>query len=825
MKQADWNALQRALLSPGETHDGTVVEPFFRRLLAVIRDSKAGYADRALACRDVFGCAQAHCVAHLALQLPTGSVSAEHLARAGLIQDPLTRQVRLDQTLEEPELAVYRRQRRRYLQQIPMDVALSGVLENAGFSRYNGRGQQAAVRTLLTSPADSTVIVNLPTGCGKTLAIQAMSLFAYRQKLVLVVVPTVGLAIEQAQRAGEVLKAAGSDHGGSYFWTGGQADEERKQIRERMLAGTQRLLFCAPESVITALRPVLFQLAQHGLLGAMVIDEAHLVDHWGAEFRPEFQLLAPLFHSLREHSSSTIRTLLMSATFSASTLELLKDSFVPDGSQAIEVNGSFLRPETNFNVRKTSGEQEHRNAVLEMLWRLPRPLILYTTTREDAENWWQTLIAQGFSRVGLFHGETDISSRKLLIDQWQGNALDIMVATSAFGVGMDKSDVRSVLHAAVPENMDRFYQEAGRGGRDGNACWSWLIFHPAQVVVAERLSKAKLISTGLGLARWKMLLQSRQRKGDSYFTISLTALHRDLQRHSEGNEDWNMRTLLLMQRAGLIRLCYAPPEAPLFEGAPIEEHTTLRSQYFEQYFNRIGVQILNDAHMSEDVWQQYVEPQRCREKQARAIGFASLRNWLNDPQRPLCRQLEEFYRPGSIAPERSCGGCPGCRAQGRGAFTPTLSTVFHLNGLPPISLPRWMPPSQVLRLRYRPETYRSVEPRVLLHNWRRWLAELLRSGQVQAIRASRPLLNELKQAAELKALPFWCALEPGDSAGHWIELVLLMPGENHLPSVGMDDPAQLIVAPETVADPLHPYRSWWECDPQSRILDEFVKDL
>ncbi len=821
MIQAQWNALQRILLAPENQTEGPVVDPYFRRLLMVFGDTKAGSADRAVACRDAFGCAQAHGSTDLLLQIPAGSVEKQHLAGVGLTQDPLTDRVRLEAALEETELAVYGRQRRRLLHQPQIDVALSSAFGRVGFSNYNGRGQQAAVRTLLTSPDDSTVFINLPTGCGKTLAVHALSLFAYRQKVVLVIVPTTGLAIEQAARAGEMLEAAGGGHGGSYVWIGGQEEAERREIRERLHCGTQRILFCAPESAISGLRPLLFQLAGKGLLGALIIDEAHLVGQWGAEFRPDFQLLAPLFHSLREHSSSAIRTLLMSATFNATALEVLKEAFVPEGNQAIEINGSFLRPEMNFNVRRVLAEEKHRQVVLDLLWRLPRPLILYTTTRADAQNWRDLLVEQGYRRLGLFHGETNTQERERLIGQWQEDHLDIMVATSAFGVGMDKSDVRSVLHAAVPENLDRFYQEAGRAGRDGNACWSWLVFYPGQIKVAEQISRARLISSEVGLDRWNTLLQSRRRSSDGCFSVSLSMLRRDLKRRSEGNAEWNVRTLLLMQRAGLIRLRYSPPEVP-HENAAVADTELPQG---DDYFDRIDIQILIDSHQSTETWRHYVDPQRTLEQQAMAEGFVSLRRWLDDPDQSLCRQLEEFYRLDGISPERSCGGCPGCRAQGRGPFTPTLSSSFHVTGLVPPATPKWMPDSQLLRIRYRAESYRSVTPRVLLHNWRRWIGTLLRSQQVQAVRASRALLDEIQTDASLKTLPFWCALEPSDSAGNWTELVLLMPEERHLPTCGYEVPARLIVGPETLSDPYHPYRNWWECDSQSKDLVDFEREL
>jgi len=823
--QTQWNELQAALLSPGLVSEaGALSESFFIRLLTVLRDWKSGPADRATACRDAIGCALANNIVEPVLQLPTNAIDSLSLTRAGLVQDFVTGHVRMVNVLDDAALAVYGHRLRRHLKSVPMDVALRQKLKNDKFDSYQGLGQQAAIRTVLTSPPDSTLIINLPTGSGKTLVTHALSLFAGKQKLVLVIVPTVGLALEQSSRVTEVLDRAGCDHGGSYALYGGQKDEERQQVLERLKIGTQRILFCSPELAIGKLRPVLFRLAQQGQLEALVVDEAHIVDQWGAEFRPEFQLLAPLFRSLKQHSPRGIRTVLMSATFSESTLQLLKDSFVLEDEQAIEIHGSFLRPEPNFNLLKVDDSEAHLAAVLDAIWNLPRPLILYTTKQKEAELWKDFLLTQGFARVGLFHGATAADKRDTLIREWGSDQLDIMVATSAFGVGMDKSGVRSVLHAAVPESLDRFYQEAGRGGRDGTACWSWLIYHPGQLNIAESLSQERLISAELGLERWKMLLKSRESCGE-HFTISRSALHRGLPRHSERNEKWNLRTLQLMQRAGLIRLFFAPPEPPEFEGELTHEDEQLRTKYFETYYSRIGVQILIDAHLTPEVWQQQVTLRRNQEKQVRVAGFARLIGWLQDAKKPLCWVLDEFYRPSGIAPERSCGGCPGCRNQGRGAFTPTLGHVFHLRGVQTSPLPSWMPTSQLLRVRYRIESYRRVTPSYLLEEWRLWLKALLRSKQIQAIRASHVVLTELYQDDSLESMPFWCALEPQEPAGSWVELVLLMPAETHLPESGFDPSPRVIVAPEGLSDPILPHRTWWECHPGSRDLESFCQEF
>ncbi|MFH7096192.1 helicase-related protein, partial [Klebsiella pneumoniae] len=243
-----------------------------------------------------------------------------------------------------------------------------------------------------------------------------------------------------------------------------------------------------PEAAKSSLVPVLFELAKNNLIGAVIIDEAHLIDQWGAEFRPDFQLIAPLIRSLKAQPDCRFRTLLLSATWSQNTRDVIVEQFRADDSELIEITANFLRPEPEYFVHTEPNPTSHKQRVEQLLMSLPRPLILYCTTQEEAESWYQRLQLQQYHRVGLFHGDTETLTRRKLISQWANDQLDIMIATSAFGVGMNKSNVRTIIHAAVPENIDRYYQECGRAGRDGKACQAHLVWHPAQMETAENLS-------------------------------------------------------------------------------------------------------------------------------------------------------------------------------------------------------------------------------------------------------------------------------------------------------------------------------------------------
>src|SRR5205823_1893628 len=181
------------------------------------------------------------------------------------------------------EKALFAEENRRNASEIEPDPFLGQL----GFDSYKSVGQREAVRCVLSSPAGSTMVVVLPTGGGKSLCTHIPALLESRSNagLVLVIVPTVALALDQQARLKNVIR-----HPTAYV--GGRTPQERdinKAIRERIRAGQQRIVFCSPESVLQSLAASLYFAAEHGLLDLFVIDEAHMVENWGDEFRSAFQ--------------------------------------------------------------------------------------------------------------------------------------------------------------------------------------------------------------------------------------------------------------------------------------------------------------------------------------------------------------------------------------------------------------------------------------------------------------------------------------------------------------------------------------------------------
>ena len=172
------------------------------------------------------------------------------------------------------------------------------------------------------------------------------------------------------------------------------------------------------------------------------------------------------------------------------------------------VSSVHIRPEPQYWISREDDDRLKEDKVLEVIRHAPRPVILYVTKRADARTWCKRLKAEGYKRVDMFHGETPDVDRDRIIGAWSRNEIDLIVATSAFGVGIDKSDVRTVVHAAVPETVDRFYQEVGRGGRDGAASGSLLIYSAKDLGVAERIGTPSLISEELAFERWDAMVRN-----------------------------------------------------------------------------------------------------------------------------------------------------------------------------------------------------------------------------------------------------------------------------------------------------------------------------
>ena len=548
--------------------------------------------------------------------------------------------------------------------QVPMDPFLREV---TGYDAYVCPGQREAVLSALCMPAGSTLIVNLPTGGGKSLVAQVPVLLdGLESGLTLFVVPTNALALDLQRRTRELL-AKGRRAGAEWplAWTGDSDATDRAEIKQRVRAGTQGILFASPEAVCGALLTALYQAAERGALRYLVVDEAHLIAQWGDDFRPTFQQLAGVRRGLLSAcpQGAAFCTLLLSATFPSPVIQTLETLFGPS-EQLQMVAAVHLRPEPRYLCHRVCDRDEKRERLMELLRYIPRPFILYTTTRDDARQWFEELRVAGYGRLACFHGETGGTERKRIIDDWVDDRLDGVVATSAFGVGMDKADVRAVIHAALPETLDRFYQEVGRGGRDGRASLSITLFDKTDQGIARDMTTPTLIGDDKGFERWRtMFLASEPEPEDPDLRlVDLTRVPGGLTQQSDYNRDWNMRTLILLARAGLIRLESVRPR--LAGASPSEEDFPEPAGAYadwDAYFARIPVRVLDGGLVDQARFEQRIGAQRQRGVAAAEAAFGQMLDAL-DGRREMAAVLTDLYTSDgagrTVIVSSFCRGCP-----------------------------------------------------------------------------------------------------------------------------------------------------------------------
>ena len=554
-----------------------------------------------------------------------------------------------------------------------------GLAECLKFDTYRDTGQREAVRAALLLRPGGSLIVGLPTGSGKSLISHAPTLLRDSgHGLTVVVVPTVALAIDQEA---EVLKAAKTAsvrlEKPLAYSSEELSDDEKLLVKRRIENGSQRIVFASPESIVKGLASSLFEAAKLGFLEYFVIDEAHVVSQWGDEFRPEFQAMSGLRRSLLQEcpEKRKFRTIMMTATLTEECNRTLQGLFGPGPFSFI--SAIHLRPEPEFWVSHAADDNQKRERLLELVRYVPRPFIFYVTKREDADWWLDSIRREGMLRVDKIHGRS--GSRARAIDKWRLRELDGMVATSAFGLGVNQADVRTVIHACVPETVDRYYQEIGRGGRDGKASAALMVYTSSDLVTAKTVARKTIIGNEKGFERWNYMHRERYPRVGDEFTVSLDSLPPQLARDSERNQEWNLRTLVLMARAGLIGFL-ASPRPRLEQGAneSDSEFDDRRERFWVEKKVKVHV---GDSKVKES-WEEKVSFER-KLGESYAEKAQERRDRLLNGDEEYADIFSETYSFDfddiDATPMHACGGCPVCRPDLRYQQHPSPDVVGRID--------------------------------------------------------------------------------------------------------------------------------------------------
>ncbi|MCA9021985.1 MAG: ATP-dependent DNA helicase RecQ, partial [Planctomycetaceae bacterium] len=343
-----------------------------------------------------------------------------------------------------------------------MDDALLDVLhEYWGYAEFRPLQQKAM--TAVLDDRDSLVV--LPTGGGKSLCYQAPALC--REGTAVVVSPLISLMKDQV----DALRVCGIS---AACLNSSLEQEESRQVLRDVRAGKIKLLYVAPERLM--LENMLCLLAEINL-SYIVIDEAHCVSMWGHDFRPHYRELSELKNIFPQCG--------IHAYTATATEEVRSDIALQLGLNKPEILiGSFDRPNLNYSVARRS---DRFNQVCTVLDRHPgEPGVIYCISRADVESLSESLNDAGYETRPYHAGLSDVE-RAANQEAFIQDRVDVIVATIAFGMGIDKPNVRYVIHAGLPKSLENYQQESGRAGRDGLEAECVLLYSEQDAMIWKRI--------------------------------------------------------------------------------------------------------------------------------------------------------------------------------------------------------------------------------------------------------------------------------------------------------------------------------------------------
>ena len=344
------------------------------------------------------------------------------------------------------------------------------------------RPQQAEAIQAALDGRDSVVV--MPTGGGKSLCYQLPPLVGDSTDVV--ISPLVALMKDQVDALEAIGYPAAALHSGL-------SADERADVRDRLAAGELRLLFTAPERLVNS--GLLDLLAQVGVK-RFAIDEAHCISHWGHDFRPEYRQLALLrerFPAASVHAFTATATPRVRSDIAAQ-LHLRNPTMLL---------GTFDRPNLCYRVVPRT---DRINQTLRILGRhAGEASIVYCISRRETEQLAARLAAEGIL-ARPYHAGLDPKERRRTQEAFARETIDVVVATVAFGMGIDRSDVRLVLHTSLPKSLEAYQQETGRAGRDSLAAECVLLYSSADVFSWESLVRKSATESDLEPAEAQRLI-------------------------------------------------------------------------------------------------------------------------------------------------------------------------------------------------------------------------------------------------------------------------------------------------------------------------------
>ncbi len=330
------------------------------------------------------------------------------------------------------------------MKQFDASLLHAKLKEYFGFSSFKGN-QEAIIRNVLER---KDTFVLMPTGGGKSLCYQLPALLM--EGVAIVISPLIALMKNQV----DSMRTFSAESGVAHFLNSSLNKTAVQQVRADVLAGKTKLLYFAPESLtkednVAFLRKI--------KISFYAIDEAHCISEWGHDFRPEYRRIRPI---INEIGSAPLIALTATATPKVQ-MDIQKNLGMSD---AAVFKSSFNRPNLYYEIRPK--HDVDREIIRFIKQNEGKSGIIYCLSRKKVEELTELLIANGI-KARAYHAGMDAATRAGNQDDFLMERVDVIVATIAFGMGIDKPDVRYVIHYDIPKSLEGYYQETGRAGRDG----------------------------------------------------------------------------------------------------------------------------------------------------------------------------------------------------------------------------------------------------------------------------------------------------------------------------------------------------------------------